>query len=68
MAKPDLVGPKTVEFFINKDQGVPKEEVIQNLMKFINISRKVAEASVDQAIRSGAIKEKNGKLIETGLD
>lgn len=66
--KPRIVGTKTVEFFINKKGGVKKEEVIKGLMEVVNLDRKSAEASVDQAIRFGALKEKNGKLFEIGRD
>jgi len=67
-AKPYVVGIKTVEFFIWNENGEEKEEVIKRLMKCVNISRKDAEASIDQAIRFGALKEKNGKLFEVGRD
>ncbi len=57
-----LTGTKTVELFITKKGGTKREEVIDCLIEWVNMTEEDADTSIQRAINLGEIIEKNGKL------
>jgi len=63
-----LTGTKTIEFFITQRGGMKREEVIDLLIKWVNMTEEDADMSIQRAINLGEIIEKNGKLYCIDVD
>ncbi len=56
------ISTKTIELFVTDTNGTKREDVIDWLVKQINVTEEDADMSIQRAINLGEIIEKDGKL------